>query len=73
MSRFSTPFPPVTDSQLARAIAGWVRHAPRQVLLELADSEGRECAASALAELIAANMTMAYPELVDSSAPPLPF
>lgn len=46
---------------------------PRHVLLELADSEARAEAASALGEIIVAEMTMAYPEFVESVEPPLPF
>lgn len=64
---------PVLDSQLVDSIAAWVQRAPRQVLLELADSAGREGAAAALGEIIVAEMTMAYPEFVESVEPPLPF
>lgn len=69
----SSPFPPVPDRQLARAIAAWVEQAPRRILLELMDDEARPYAAAVLGELIAAEMTMTFPELVESSAPPLPF
>jgi len=41
--------------------------------MELVDSEARPMAARALGELIAAEMTMMFPELIESSAPPLPF
>lgn len=68
-----TDAPPILDSQLAHEIAGWVQRAPRHLLAELAHGEARENAATALGEMIVANMTMAYPELVESSAPPLPF
>jgi hypothetical protein len=65
--------PPVPDTDIADAIAAWLRRAPPRILLELADGESRSGAAAAIGELIAAHMTMAYPELVESSAPPLPF
>jgi len=73
MTHLSYPIPPLPDSDLAHAIAAWVQRAPRHVLMELIDSEARPIAAQALGELIAAEMTMAFPELVESSAPPLPF
>ena len=73
MRRFANTLPPVPDSQLAQAIAVWVRHAPRHLFLELVDTEAREGAAAALGEIIVAEMSMAYPELVESSAPLLPF
>ena len=65
--------PPVPDTDLASAIAAWLRRAPPRILLELADGDSRAGAAGAIGELIAAEMTMVYPELVESSAPPLPF
>lgn len=64
---------PVPDADLARAIAGWVQRAPKQMLVHLADTDARDAAALALGEWIAAEMTMTFPELVESSAPPLPF
>lgn len=73
MERIAIFTPPILDSQLAEHIAVWVRRAPRQVLLELADTEAREGAAAALGEIIVAEMTMAYPEFVESVEPPLPF
>lgn len=73
MTRIAPSASPVLDRQLAHSIAAWVRRAPRQVLLELADSEGREGAAEALGEIIVAEMTMAYPEFVESVEPTLPF
>ena len=73
MTRIANPQPPILDSHLAHSIATWVQHAPRRVLLELADSEAREGAAEALGEIIVAEMTMAYPEFVESVEPPLPF
>lgn len=73
MEHLTDSLPPVRDTQIADAIAAWVRRAPRQILTELLDSEAREEASKALGEMIAAEMTMAYPELVESSAPPLPF
>lgn len=73
MSRLADTLPPVPETQLADAIAGWVRRAPPRMLVELADSGARDSAACQLAELITAEMTMAYPELVESSAPMLPF
>ena len=73
MSRFADRFPPLSDAQLAQSIAGWVRLAPRHLFTELVDIEAREGAAAALGEIIVAEMTMAYPELVETSAPQLPF
>ena len=73
MDRLATPLPPVPDTQLAQSIAAWLCRVPARTLLELADVDAREGAAAALGEMIAAEMTMAYPELVESSAPPLPF
>ena len=73
MERFTDSLPPVRDSQIAHAIATWVQRAPRKIIAELLDSEAQEAASKALAEMITAEMTMAYPELVESSAPPLPF
>jgi len=73
MTRLSHPLPPLSDSDLAHAMADWAQRAPRNVLMDLIDSEARPIAAQALGELIAAEMTMAFPELVESSAPPLPF
>jgi len=64
---------PVADAQLARSIASWVRLAPRHLFAELVDVEAREGAAATLGEIIVAEMSMTYPELVESSAPPLPF
>lgn len=73
MNRVAHPIPPIPDCQLAGSIASWVQNAPRHVLLELADSAARADAARELGEIIVAELTMSYPELVDSSAPPLPF
>ncbi|MCP3732992.1 hypothetical protein M9978_21490 [Sphingomonas sp. MG17] len=73
MIRIAEPPPPVSDSQLAESIAKWLRRVPKRTLVELADIEARDRAAAALGEMIAAEMTMAYPELVESSAPTLPF
>lgn len=73
MNRVAHPIPPIPDCQLADSIAVWVQNAPRHVLLELADSAARADAARELGEIIVAELTMSYPELVDSSAPPLPF
>ncbi|MDQ0250799.1 hypothetical protein J2W22_002863 [Sphingomonas kyeonggiensis] len=73
MPRLAEPMPPVPDTQLARSIASWLRRVPPRTLVELADSDARDDAAAALGEMIAAEMTMAYPELVESSAPALPF
>lgn len=73
MARVVHPIPPIPDCQLAGSIAAWVQNAPRHVLLELADSAARADAARELGEIIVAELTMSYPELVDSSAPPLPF
>lgn len=73
MSRFATLLPPVPDTQLGHAFAAWVCRAPRHTLSELADSDARADAADALSEIIVAEMSMAYPELVESSSPPLPF
>lgn len=72
MSRLAEPLPPVSDTQLAHSIASWLRQVPARTLAELADTDARDGAAAALGEIIAAEMTMAYPELVESSAPPLP-
>lgn len=65
--------PPVTDTKIARSIALWLRSVPARTLVELADADSRDDAAAALGEMIAAELTMAYPELVESSAPTLPF
>jgi hypothetical protein len=73
MPRLIDTLPPVTDTQLARSIASWLRRVPARTLVELADSDSRDSAAAALAEMIAAEMTEAYPGLVELSAPPLPF
>lgn len=73
MIKHAEPLPPIPDTQLARSIASWLRRVPARTLVELADSDARDGAAAALGEMIAAEMTMAYPELVESSAPPLPF
>ncbi len=67
------PIPPIPDTALVDSIAAWVRRAPRHVLVGLASSDERAEAASALGEMIVAEMTMEFPELVESSAPPLPF
>lgn len=72
MNRVATIRPPILDADLAHAIAEWVQRAPREVLLDLAVSESRGEAAAALGELIVSQMTMTYPEYVDSVQPPLP-
>ena len=72
MNRAATIRPPICEADLAHAIAEWVQRAPREVLLNLADSDSREEAAAALGELIVARMTMVLPEHVDSVQPPLP-
>lgn len=68
-----TASPPVLDSQLAHSIAGWVKRVPDHVLVELALGERREQAAEQVGEIIVAEMSMTYPELVESIEPPLPF
>lgn len=59
----------IHDQQAAQNID---QRAPRDVLLDLADSASREEAAAALGELIVARMTMVLPEYVASVQPPLP-
>lgn len=73
MHGLADTLPPIPDSDLAHSIASWLRRVPTRMLVELADSEARDGAAHAPGEMIAAEMTMAYPKLVESSAPPLPF
>lgn len=73
MRRFGETHPLILDTQMASSIAEWVRRAPRDILLALADSEARDGAASALGKIIVAEMTMDYPEFVESDAPWLPF
>ena len=73
MTRLTASAPPVLDSQLVHAIADWVTRVPDHLLVELAIGERRAQAAEMISELIVAEMTMHYPELVESGAPPLPF
>jgi hypothetical protein len=73
MPRIDTPLAPVLDSQLAHSIAGWVKQVPDHVLVELAIDDRRGQAAELIGELIVAAITMQYPQLVESVAPPLPF
>jgi hypothetical protein len=73
MTRLTPPAPPVLDSQLAHSIADWVTRVPDHLLVELAIGDRRAQAAEMISELIVAEMTMHYPELVESGAPPLPF
>lgn len=61
------------DASLARSISEWVQRAPRHVLQQLADSASARDAADELGELIVSEMTMAYPEHIESIQPPLPF
>lgn len=72
MAHHQSPIP-IPEADLARVIAGWVQCAPKQMLVHLADTDSRDAAALTLGEWIAAEMTMTFPELVESSAPPLPF
>jgi hypothetical protein len=69
----TTPGTLILDSQLAHSIAAWVRQVPDHVLVELAIGDRRALAAELIGELIVAEMTMEYPELVDSVALLLPF
>ena len=73
MPRLTETAPPVTDTQLARSIASWLRRVPARTLVELAATDSRDNAAAAIAEMITAEMAEAYPKLVEPSAPPLPF
>lgn len=73
MRRITAPTSPVLDSQLAHSIAAWVRQVPDHLLVELAIGDRRAEAAELVGEIIVAEMTMEYPELVDAAAPSLLF
>jgi hypothetical protein len=67
------PAPVMTDADLSRSIAGWLKAAPRTLLVGLHDDALRDRAAKELGELIVAELTMSYPELCAASAPRFEF
>jgi hypothetical protein len=54
-------------------IAAYVQRAPGHLLAELAHGDTREGVATALGEIIVANLTKVHLELFQTSEPPLTF